>query len=191
MSTALQGFSTLASLQAALAQGKLSATELAQDCLKQIQAQQGLNAFVHIDADLTLAQARTADASRAAGTAGPLSGLPIGHKDVFVTQGWRSTAGSNMLKNYVSPFDATVVSKLLAAGCVSLGKLNCDEFAMGSGNEHSAFGPAHNPWDRTCVPGGSSGGSAAAVAARLVFASTGTDTGGSVRPLTAWSRATG
>ena len=181
MSTALHAFPTLASLQAALAQGKLSATELAQDCLKQIQVQQTLNAFVHIDAELTLAQARAADAGRAAGTAGPLSGIPIAHKDVFVTRGWRSTAGSNMLKNYISPFDATVVNRLLTAGCVNLGKLNCDEFAMGSGNEHSAFGPAHNPWDVTCVPGGSSGGSAAAVAARLVFASTGTDTGGSVR----------
>ena len=181
MSTALHAFPTLASLQAALAQGKLSATELAQDCLRQIQAQQGLNAFVHVDADLSLAQARASDASRAAGISGPLSGIPIAHKDVFVTQGWRSTAGSKMLKNYVSPFDATVVNRLLTAGCVSLGKLNCDEFAMGSGNEHSVFGPAHNPWDLTCVPGGSSGGSAAAVAARLIFASTGTDTGGSVR----------
>ena len=181
MSAALHNFPTLISLQGALAQGTLSATELAQDCLKQIQAQQSLNAFVHVDPELTLAQARAADANRAAGIAGPLSGIPIAHKDVFVTQGWRSTAGSNMLKNYVSPFDATVVSKLLTAGCVSLGKLNCDEFAMGSGNEHSAFGPTHNPWDINCVPGGSSGGSAAAVAARLVFATTGTDTGGSVR----------
>jgi aspartyl-tRNA(Asn)/glutamyl-tRNA(Gln) amidotransferase subunit A len=181
MSAALHNFPTLVSLQSALAQGKLSATELAQDCLRQIQAQRALNAFVHVDAELTLAQARAADANRATGMAGPLSGIPIAHKDVFVTQGWRSTAGSNMLKNYVSPFDATVVGKLLRAGCVSLGKLNCDEFAMGSGNEHSAFGPAHNPWDVSCVPGGSSGGSAAAVAARLVFATTGTDTGGSVR----------
>ncbi len=181
MSVVLRTFPTLTSLQTALAQGQLSATELAQDCLKQIQAQQALNAFVHVDTELTLAQARAADASRAAGTAGPLTGVPIAHKDVFVTQGWRSTAGSNMLKNYVSPFDATVVHKLLEAGCVNLGKLNCDEFAMGSGNEHSAFGPARNPWDQRCVPGGSSGGSAAAVAARLVFATTGTDTGGSVR----------
>jgi len=181
MSVALRTFPTLTSLQTALAQGQLSATELAQDCLKQIHAQQALNAFVHVDTELTLAQARAADASRAAGTAGPLTGIPIAHKDVFVTQGWRSTAGSNMLKNYVSPFDATVVQKLLEAGCVNLGKLNCDEFAMGSGNEHSAFGPARNPWDQRCVPGGSSGGSAAAVAARLVFATTGTDTGGSVR----------
>ena len=119
MSTALHNFPTLVSLQSALAQGKLSASELAQDCLKQIQAQQALNAFVHVDAELTLAQARAADASRAAGIAGPLSGIPIAHKDVFVTQGWRSTAGSKMLNNYVSPFDATVVGKLLTAGCVS------------------------------------------------------------------------
>jgi aspartyl-tRNA(Asn)/glutamyl-tRNA(Gln) amidotransferase subunit A len=110
MSAVLHNFPTLASLQGALAQGKLSATELAQDCLKQIQAQQALNAFVHIDAELTLAQARAADASRATGMAGPLSGIPIAHKDVFVTQGWRSTAGSNMLKHYVSPFDALSTS---------------------------------------------------------------------------------
>ena len=181
MGTALHTFPNLTSLRTALSEGKLSATELAQDCLKQIQVQQALNAFVHVDPELTLAQARAADARRVAGTAGPLTGIPIAHKDVFVTRGWRSTAGSNMLKQYVSPFDATVVNKLLQAGCVSLGKLNCDEFAMGSGNEHSAFGPAHNPWDHSCVPGGSSGGSAAAVAARLVLASTGTDTGGSVR----------
>ena len=181
MSTALQRFPTLASLQGALNAGKLSALELAQDCLKQVQAHQALNAFVHVEPELTLTQARAADAIRAQGNAGPLTGIPIAHKDVFVTQGWRSTAGSSMLKDYVSPFDATVVQKLLQAGCVSLGKLNCDEFAMGSGNEHSAFGPARNPWDPNCVPGGSSGGSAAAVAARLVLASTGTDTGGSVR----------
>ena len=181
MSAALHSFSSLASLRAALESKQLSATELAQDCLKQIEQHRALNAFVHVDAELTLTQAQAADASRAAGMAGPLTGIPIAHKDVFVTQGWRSTAGSKMLKDYVSPFDATVVQKLLQAGCVSLGKLNCDEFAMGSGNEHSAFGPALNPWDPTCVPGGSSGGSAAAVAARLVLASTGTDTGGSVR----------
>ncbi len=181
MSNTLLQFNSLAQLGQALSTRKLSATELAQDCLKQIQAQNALNAFVHVDAELTLAQARTADAAIAAGTAGPLTGIPIAHKDLFVTEGWRSTAGSNMLKNYVSPFDATVVRKLREAGCVSLGKLNCDEFAMGSGNEHSAFGPARNPWDPSAVPGGSSGASAAAVAAKLVMATTGTDTGGSVR----------
>jgi len=181
MSNTLLQFNSLAQLGQALSARKLSATELAQDCLKQIQEQAALNAFVDVDAELTLAQARTADAAIAAGTAGPLTGIPIAHKDLFVTEGWRSTAGSNMLKNYISPFDATVVRKLREAGCVSLGKLNCDEFAMGSGNEHSAFGPARNPWDLSAVPGGSSGASAAAVAAKLVMATTGTDTGGSVR----------
>lgn len=181
MTSALQNFSSLTDLRQALQEKKVSATELAQDALKNIQQHQSLNAFVHVDSDLTLAQARLADQQLASGNAGPLTGLPIAHKDVFVTKGWRSTAGSNMLKNYVSPFDATVVSNLLHAGAVSLGKLNCDEFAMGSSNEHSAFGPTRNPWDQTAVPGGSSGASAAAVAARLVMASTGTDTGGSVR----------
>ncbi|NDY84202.1 Asp-tRNA(Asn)/Glu-tRNA(Gln) amidotransferase subunit GatA [Orrella sp. NBD-18] len=181
MASVLHQFDGLTALRHALQSKKISATELAQDCLRQIQTQQPLNAFVHVDAGLTLDQARLADKKLAEGTGGPLTGIPIAHKDVFVTRGWRSTAGSNMLKNYVSPFDATVVDNLLQAGTVSLGKLNCDEFAMGSSNEHSAFGPTQNPWDSTAVPGGSSGASAAAVAARLVMASTGTDTGGSVR----------
>jgi aspartyl-tRNA(Asn)/glutamyl-tRNA(Gln) amidotransferase subunit A len=181
MSLALHTFKSLAALRQALQSKQISATELAQESLAEIDRTQALNAFVHVDADLTLAQARHADALLAKGNAPALTGIPIAHKDVFVTQGWRSTAGSNILKNYVSPFDATVVTRLLEAGAVSLGKLNCDEFAMGSGNEHSAFGPARNPWDHQAVPGGSSGGSAAAVAARLVMASTGTDTGGSVR----------
>jgi aspartyl-tRNA(Asn)/glutamyl-tRNA(Gln) amidotransferase subunit A len=181
MSQALHTFKSLAALRQALQSKQISATELAQESLAEIDRTQALNAFVHVDADLTLAQARHADALLAKGNAPALTGIPIAHKDVFVTQGWRSTAGSNILKNYVSPFDATVVTRLLEAGAVSLGKLNCDEFAMGSGNEHSAFGPARNPWDHQAVPGGSSGGSAAAVAARLVMASTGTDTGGSVR----------
>src|SRR5690606_1214332 len=132
-----------------------------------------LNSFLHIDAELTLAQARAADAALAAGSAGPLAGIPIAHKDAFVTRGWRTTAGSKMLDGYVSPFDATVVERLEQAGAVSLGKLNCDEFAMGSGNENSAYGAVKNPWDHAAVPGGSSGGSAAAVAARLVAAATG------------------
>jgi aspartyl-tRNA(Asn)/glutamyl-tRNA(Gln) amidotransferase subunit A len=181
MSNALSIYPNITTLSQALANRTLSATELAQDCLNQIKKQADLNAFVHVDADLTLAQARQADAMLAAGRGNILTGLPIAHKDLFVTQGWRSTAASNMLKNYTSPFDATIVHHLREAGCVSLGKLNCDEFAMGSGNKHSTFGPTHNPWDNTAVPGGSSGASAAAVAARLVIASTGTDTGGSVR----------
>lgn len=181
MSNALQRYPSIAALHQALSSRQLSATELAQDCLRQIELHADLNAFVHTDADLTLAQAREADHLLAAGRGTLLTGLPIAHKDVFVTQGWRSTAGSNMLKQYKSPFDATVVHNLRAAGCVTLGKLNCDEFAMGSGNKHSAFGPTHNPWDTSAVPGGSSGASAAAVAAKLVIAATGTDTGGSVR----------
>ncbi|AZY50507.1 Asp-tRNA(Asn)/Glu-tRNA(Gln) amidotransferase subunit GatA [Bordetella avium] len=174
-------FGDIAGLRAALAERRVSAVELAESGLAAAQAAAGLNAFLHIDPELTLVQARAADAALAAGTAGPLAGIPIAHKDAFVTRGWRSTAGSKMLRDYLSPFDATVVERLQAAGAVSLGKLNCDEFAMGSGNENSAFGPARNPWDLAAVPGGSSGGSAAAVAARLVAGATGTDTGGSVR----------
>ena len=191
MSNALQRYPSIAALHQALASRQLSATELAQDCLRQIELHANLNAFVHTDADLTLAQAREADNLLAAGRGTLLTGLPIAHKDVFVTQGWRSTAGSNMLKQYTSPFDATVVHNLRAAGCVTLGKLNCDEFAMGSGNTHSAFGPTHNPWDTSAVPGGSSGASAAAVAAKLVIAATGTDTGGSVRQPAALCGVTG
>lgn len=174
-------FPDIAALRRALAERRVSAVELAQSALAAMDQSQALNAFLHVDPELTLAQARAADAELAAGRGGPLAGIPIAHKDVFVTEGWRTTAGSRMLEHYTSPFDATVVSRLGQAGAVSLGKTNCDEFAMGSGNQNSAYGPAHNPWDLATVPGGSSGGSAAAVAARLVVASTGTDTGGSVR----------
>ncbi len=174
-------FDGIAALRAALLAGQVSAVELAQSALNTAQARSELNAFLHIDPELTLNQARHADQAIADGRSGPLTGIPIAHKDVFVTRGWPTTAASKMLAGYASPFDATVVSRLEAAGAVSLGKLNCDEFAMGSGNENSAFGPAHNPWSRDVVPGGSSGGSAAAVAAGLVMAATGTDTGGSVR----------
>ena len=146
------------------------------------------NAFLDIDSEVTLAQAQASDARIAAGTAGPLEGVPIAHKDVFVTRDFATTAGSKILSGYRSPFDATVVQKLGAgvnaqggAGMVTLGKVNCDEFAMGSANENSAFGAVSNPWDTSRVPGGSSGGSAAAVAARLAPAATGTDTGGSIR----------
>lgn len=177
----LQEFGGIAGLREALAQRRVSAAELAGHALAAAEAARGLNAFLHIDPDLTLAQAQAADAALAAGNAGPLAGIPIAHKDAFVTRGWRTTAGSRMLEGYISPFDATVVQRLAEAGAVSLGKLNCDEFAMGSGNENSAYGPVRNPWDTDAVPGGSSGGSAAAVAARLVAAATGTDTGGSVR----------
>ncbi|WEF31118.1 Asp-tRNA(Asn)/Glu-tRNA(Gln) amidotransferase subunit GatA [Pseudoduganella chitinolytica] len=171
---------TIKELSTLLQAKEISATELATHFLDRIEASD-LNAFLHVDRALTLAQAADADARLAAGNAHPLTGVPIAHKDIFVTRNWRSTAGSKMLANYVSPFDATVVEKLHAAGMVHLGKLNCDEFAMGSSNENSAFGAVRNPWDKTAVPGGSSGGSAAAVAARLAPAVTGTDTGGSIR----------
>ncbi|GGY17648.1 glutamyl-tRNA(Gln) amidotransferase subunit A [Pseudoduganella dura] len=171
---------TLKELSALLQSKEISATELATHYLDRIEASD-LNAFLHVDRQLTLAQAADADARIAAGNAHALTGVPVAHKDIFVTRGWRSTAGSKMLVDYVSPFDATVVEKLHATGMVHLGKLNCDEFAMGSSNENSAFGAVKNPWDTSAVPGGSSGGSAAAIAARLAPAVTGTDTGGSIR----------
>ena len=171
---------TLKELSTLLQGRKVSATELAQLYLQRIGAND-LNAFLHVDPTLTLQQAAEADARLAAGDATALTGIPIAHKDIFVTRDWRSTAGSKMLENYTSPFDATVVEQFRAAGMVNLGKLNCDEFAMGSSNENSYFGPVKNPWDRTAIPGGSSGGSAAAIAARLTPAATATDTGGSIR----------
>lgn len=175
----------------ALLQGKqVSATELARHFLARSQAS-GLNAYTDINEELTLAQAREADARLARGDATALTGIPIAHKDIFVTRGWRSTAGSRMLENYVSPFDATVVEQFNAAGTVTLGKLNCDEFAMGSSNENSHFGAVKNPWDLTAVPGGSSGGSAAAVAAGLAPGATATDTGGSIRQPAAFCGVTG
>jgi len=139
------------------------------------------NAFLDIDSEVTLAQAQASDARIAAGTGGCLEGVPIAHKDVFVTRDFATTAGSKILNGYRSPFDATVVDRLRTAGMVTLGKVNCDEFAMGSANENSAYGAVTNPWDTSRIPGGSSGGSAAAVAARLAPAATGTDTGGSIR----------
>ena len=171
----------LATLARQLQARQISATELAEQSLAAIHDQRALNAFLHVDAELTMAEARAAEARIKAGDTSPLVGIPVAHKDVFVTRGWRTTAGSKMLANYVSPFDATVVEKLRAAGMVCVGKLNCDEFAMGSSNENSAFGAVKNPWDATRIPGGSSGGSAAAVAAGVVAAATGTDTGGSLR----------
>ena len=181
MSSSLKQFNSILALREALDQRRVSAVELAEESIRTARELSILNAFVDIDESLTLSQARAADAQMAAGQATMLTGIPLAHKDVFVTDGWRSTASSRMLKDYVSPFDATVVQHLKQAGAVSIGKLNCDEFAMGSANQHSVHGPALNPWDLHAVPGGSSGGSAAAVAARIVIAATGTDTGGSVR----------
>ena len=181
----------VAGLSRALVAGRVSSVELTQTLLAGAEAHAELGAFLAIDRDAALAQAQVADARRARGEAAVLTGVPIAHKDIFVTQGLPSTAGSKMLSGYQSPFDATVVARLLAAGTVTLGKLNCDEFAMGSANENSAFGPVKNPWDLQRVPGGSSGGSAAAVAARLVPAATGTDTGGSIRQPASFTGITG
>ncbi len=171
---------TLTELSALLKNKQASATELAQLYLDRISTS-SLNAFTGVNPELTLQQAKDADARIAAGDTTPLTGVPLAHKDIFVTRGWPSTAGSKMLASYNSPFDAAVVEQFRKAGMVTLGKLNCDEFAMGSSNENSFFGAVKNPWDVTAVPGGSSGGSAAAVAGGLTPAATGTDTGGSIR----------
>jgi aspartyl-tRNA(Asn)/glutamyl-tRNA(Gln) amidotransferase subunit A len=182
----------VAALGQALAAGQLSSEQAVEALLARIEQHQGLGAFLQVDGAGALAAARDVDARRAKGELlGPLAGVPIAHKDIFVTRGQATTAGSKMLAGYRSPFDATVVARLAAAGVVSLGKLNCDEFAMGSANENSAFGPVRNPWDTTRVPGGSSGGSAAAVAARLLPAATGTDTGGSIRQPASFAGITG
>lgn len=178
---------SLKELSAALAQRKISAVELATLFLNRIERMNPtLNAFITTDRDKTLAQARCADEMRKVGAddaaaAASLHGIPLAHKDIFCTQGWRTTCGSKMLANFISPYDAHVVERFAAAGMVTLGKLNMDEFAMGSSNETSFFGAVKNPWDVSRVPGGSSGGSAAAIAARLAPAATGTDTGGSIR----------
>jgi aspartyl-tRNA(Asn)/glutamyl-tRNA(Gln) amidotransferase subunit A len=171
----------VAGLARSLAAKELSALEATEAYLARANAD-ALGAFLHLAAEPACAAAKTVDARRSRGEAlPPLAGVPIAHKDIFVTASMPTTAGSKMLAGYNSPFNATVVARLADAGCVSLGKLNCDEFAMGSANENSAYGPVRNPWDASRVPGGSSGGSAAAVAAGLVAAATGTDTGGSIR----------
>jgi aspartyl-tRNA(Asn)/glutamyl-tRNA(Gln) amidotransferase subunit A len=173
---------TLTQLAAALRARKFSSVELVTALLARVERAQGsLNAFISVTREQALTAAAAADRALAAGSGGALTGVPIAHKDIFCTQGVRTTCGSRMLENFVSPYDATVVAKLKGAGAVMLGKTNMDEFAMGSSNETSYFGPVHNPWDPKLVPGGSSGGSAAAVAARLVPGATATDTGGSIR----------
>ncbi len=182
---------SLAELARALAAKDVSAVELARLFLGRIDARRDLNAFLDVRPDVTLAQAADADARRARGDATPLTGVPIAHKDIFVTRDFCSTASSRILEGYMSPFDATVVDNLGRAGMVTLGKLNCDEFAMGSSNENSAYGNVLNPWDPTAVPGGSSGGSSAAVAARIAPVATATDTGGSIREPAAFTGITG
>jgi aspartyl-tRNA(Asn)/glutamyl-tRNA(Gln) amidotransferase subunit A len=173
--------STLAKLSGELRAKRVSAVEVARCYLARIGAAKSLNAFITVDEEKTLAQAKAADARLARGEGAPLTGIPIAHKDLFCAEGWRTTCGSKILENFVAPYDAHVIEQFGRAGAVILGKTNMDEFAMGSSNENSFFGPVRNPWDAKAVPGGSSGGSAAAVAARIAPAATGTDTGGSIR----------
>ncbi len=183
---------TLAQLAAGLRAGEFSSEELTRAFLARIERfNPVLNAFITVTPERALDQAKAADQRIRAGEGGPLAGVPIAHKDIFCTQGVRTSCGSRMLDNFIAPYDATVVEKCDAAGLVMVGKTNMDEFAMGSSNETSFYGPVKNPWDLTAVPGGSSGGSAAAVAARLVPAATGTDTGGSIRQPAALCGVTG
>lgn len=183
---------TLAEIARALAAKEFSASELSSHLLARIKAlDPQLNSFISLTEELAMSQAKAADSRRAAGESGALLGAPLAHKDLFCTQGIRTSCGSKILDNFKAPYDATVVDKLAAAGTVTLGKLNMDEFAMGSSNESSYYGAVKNPWDLSRVPGGSSGGSAAAVAARLIPAATGTDTGGSIRQPAALTNLTG
>ena len=182
---------SISDLRGMLSKKECSAPELAQHFLARMKTQAGLGAFLATDESVTMQQATAAQARIDAGDTAPLLGLPIAHKDIFVTKDFPSTAGSKMLKDYRSPFDSTIVSNLAGQGAVCLGKLNCDEFAMGSSNENSAYAKALNPWDTSRIPGGSSGGSAVAVAAGLCAAATGTDTGGSIRQPAAFCGITG
>ena len=183
---------SLGELSSALSAKKVSSVELTRGCLRRIARLNGeLNAFITVDEERALEDARRADERRSRGEAGPLSGIPLAHKDIFVTKGLPTTCGSRMLANYVSPYDAHVVEQFRRAGAVLVGKCNMDEFAMGSSSETSWFGPVRNPWGKRLVPGGSSGGSAAAVAARMVPMATGTDTGGSIRQPAAMSGVSG
>jgi aspartyl-tRNA(Asn)/glutamyl-tRNA(Gln) amidotransferase subunit A len=185
-------YASLKDLSAALAQRKISSVELTKLFLERIQKTNGaLNAFITVDSEKSLAQARAADERIAKGDAKALTGIPVAHKDIFVAKDWLTTCGSKILSNFVSPYDAHVIERFNGAGAVILGKTNMDEFAMGSSSETSFYGPVKNPWDKTCVPGGSSGGSAAAIAARMAPAATGTDTGGSIRQPAALSGVSG
>jgi aspartyl-tRNA(Asn)/glutamyl-tRNA(Gln) amidotransferase subunit A len=183
---------TIAQLSKALRNKEFSSEELTRHFLERISAlDEPINAFITVTAEQAIGEARAADIEIAAGEGGPLTGVPIAHKDIFCTEGVKTSCGSKMLDNFVSPYDATVVAKLRAAGTVMLGKTNMDEFAMGSSSETSWYGPVRNPWNVDKVPGGSSGGSVAAVAARLVPGATGTDTGGSIRQPAALTGVTG
>ena len=183
---------SLVKQSADLRAGVYSSVELTQHYLARIQRMNStLNSLITVTADMALTQAEAADRQLAAGTAGPLTGIPVVHKDVFCTQGVKTSCGSRILDNFIAPYHATVVNRLQDAGCVMLGKANMDEFAMGSSNENSFYGPVHNPWSMDCAPGGSSGGPAVAVAAQLCAAATGSDTGGSVRQPAALTGITG
>ncbi len=182
---------SLTEMAADLQNGSYSSVELTRHFLDRIQQHQNLNAFITVTEELALQQAEQADKRLANGDAGPLTGIPLGQKDIFCTDGIKTSCGSKMLDNFIAPYNATVVEQLNTAGAVLLGKLNMDEFAMGSSNETSFYGISKNPWNSDCVPGGSSGGSAAAVAARLTPIATGTDTGGSIRQPAAFCGITG
>src|SRR5437879_10915609 len=183
---------SLKELSAALAQKKISSAELTKVFLDSTPSMnRALNAFITVEAEKSLAQAHAADELIAKGEAKALTGIPVAHKDIFVTKGWRTTCGSKMLSNFVSPYDAYVIERFNDAGAVILGKTNMDEFAMGSSSETSFYGPVKNPWNQERVPGGSSGGSTAAIAARMAPAATGTDTGGSIRQPAALSGVSG
>ncbi len=183
---------SLKELSAALARKKISSAELTKLFLDRTSRLNGaLNAFITVDAEKSLAQARAADERIAKGAMQPLTGIAVAHKDIFITKGWRTTCGSKMLSNFVSPYDAHMIERFNAVGAVILGKTNMDEFAMGSSSETSFYGPVKNPWNQDCVPGGSSGGSTAAITARMAPAATGTDTGGSIRQPAALSGVSG
>jgi aspartyl-tRNA(Asn)/glutamyl-tRNA(Gln) amidotransferase subunit A len=182
---------TVATLSAALRRKEISSVELTRAFLERINKYKDLNAFITLEPERSLAQARVADARIAKGEAGALTGIPIAQKDIFCADGWLTTCGSKILSNFVAPYDATTIDKFNKAGAVCLGKTNMDEFAMGSSNETSYYGVVKNPWNTAVVPGGSSGGSAAAVAARLAPAATGTDTGGSIRQPASLTNLTG
>lgn len=182
---------TVAELSKGLATGEYTSVALTQAFLERIKANSDLNAFITVTEEQALSQAKVADERIKAGTSTPLTGIPFAHKDIFCTEGVKTSCGSKMLDNFISPYNATVVEKMNDAGMVMLGKLNLDEFAMGGSNENSFYGAVKNPWNTDCVPGGSSGGSAAAVAARMVPAATGTDTGGSIRQPASFCGVTG
>jgi aspartyl-tRNA(Asn)/glutamyl-tRNA(Gln) amidotransferase subunit A len=182
---------TIAELAGQLKSRAVSSAELTRTFLERISKYKSLNAFITLDPERSAAQARAADERIAKGETGPLLGVPLAQKDIFCADGWLTTCGSKILSNFVAPYDATIIDRFNRAGAVNLGKTNMDEFAMGSSNETSYYGKVQNPWDTTAVPGGSSGGSAAAVAARLAPAATGTDTGGSIRQPAALTNLTG